>query len=61
MKIEFSEHVRWLLTHIFLLITAPLMVGAFIKEGSLFIIQHPPKLFNVDGIPKLPILNFCLQ
>jgi hypothetical protein len=61
MKIEFPEHIRWLLTHIFLLITAPVMVRPFISEGSPFLIQHPPPLINVEWIPKLPIPNFCLQ
>jgi hypothetical protein len=61
MKLELSEHVGWLLTHIFLLITAPLMLGSFIKEGSQFSMHNQPPLFNAEWIPKLPIPNFCPQ
>jgi hypothetical protein len=56
---QFPEHVRWLLTHAFLLLTSPIILGPFLKAGSTFLIQHPPPLINVEWIPKLPVPNFC--
>jgi len=61
MKIELPEHVAWLITHAFLIYTAPLMITPFIKEGSTFFMLNPPLLFDVEWIPKLPVPNFCPQ
>jgi hypothetical protein len=61
MKIQLPEHVGWLITHGFLLFTAPLVLKPFIKEGSTFLLIHPPPLLNVEWIPKLPVPNFCPQ
>ncbi|CAF1462679.1 unnamed protein product [Adineta steineri] len=58
-NMQFDDHVRWVLTHTFLLITAPLMIGPFIKEGSVFLKLNPPPLFDNEWIPKLPLPNFC--
>ena len=60
MKIQLPEYVRWLITHIFLLITAPLMFGPFMKSST-SLINTPPPFLNVEWIPKLPIPNFCPQ
>ncbi|CAF3989537.1 unnamed protein product, partial [Rotaria sp. Silwood1] len=56
-KIQFSQHVGWLLTHAFLLITAQLQVAPFIENSV--IKQNPSPFYNVGWIPKLPIPNFC--
>lgn len=58
-KFQFPEYISWLLTHIFLLLTSPIIIGPFIKKESTFLIQHPPPLINVEWIPKLPVPNFC--
>ncbi|CAF1559880.1 unnamed protein product, partial [Rotaria sordida] len=59
MKIQLPEHVGWIITHTFLLITSPLVVRPFIEKGSPFLILNPTPFINVGWIPKLPLPNFC--
>jgi hypothetical protein len=61
MKLELPEHVGWLMTHAFLMCTAPLILAPFLKEGSPFFTVNPPPLFDTEWIPKLPVPNFCPQ
>lgn len=61
MNIQLPEHVGWLGTHAFLLITSPLMIRPFIKEGSPFLMLNPPPLISNEWIPKLSVPNFCPQ
>ncbi|CAF1139175.1 unnamed protein product [Rotaria sordida] len=46
MKIQFPEHVGWLLTHTFLLLTASFILGPLILKGSPFFMLHPPPFYN---------------
>ncbi|CAF3960182.1 unnamed protein product [Rotaria sordida] len=48
-----------LLTHGFLLITAPLYVGLFTRAGPEFYEFNKPLLFDATWFPKLPVPNFC--
>ncbi|CAF2745329.1 unnamed protein product [Rotaria sp. Silwood2] len=59
MKIQLPKYVEWIITHIFLLITAPLAVKPFIDKGSPFMMLNPPPFINVGWIPKLSLPNFC--
>jgi len=58
-KIQLPEYISWLGTHIFLLLTAPLMLEPFMKKGSPFLMLNPPPLFSVEWISKLSLPNFC--
>ena len=60
MKMKLSAHVRWLLTHAFLLLTAPLLLEPFVKKGSPFLVVHPPPLIHYEWLPQLPAINLCL-
>ncbi len=46
-------------THMFLLVTAPLYIGLFTRTGSNFFTLNPPALFNAQWLPQLPVPNFC--
>ena len=59
-QIRSSNYIRWLLTHVFLLITAPLLLEPFVKNGSPYLVVHPPPLFHIQWLPQLPVPNFCL-
>ncbi|CAF3735906.1 unnamed protein product [Rotaria sp. Silwood1] len=59
MKFQLPEHVGWIITHTFLLITSPLVARPFVEKGSLFLILNPAPFINVGWIPKLPLPNFC--
>ena len=59
MKNDYCEHVSWLLTISFLLLTAPLMLRPFIDEKSFFLEVNPPPLLNYRWIPQLPIPDIC--
>lgn len=61
LKLQLSAYMRWLGTHVFLLITAPLMLEPFIKEGSTFFIHYWPLFLNVEWIPRLLVPSFCFQ
>ncbi len=47
------------LTHAFLLVTAPLYIGLFTRAGPDFYEFNKPPLFDVTWFPKLPVPNFC--
>lgn len=53
-------YIGWLTTHVFLIITAPLMLAPFIREGSEFLALNPPPLINIEWIPKMPTPDLCL-
>lgn len=57
MKNEYCEHVSWLLTMSFLIVTAPLILRPFLDEKSLFFKVNPPPL--LEWIPQLPIPETC--
>ncbi|CAF0941630.1 unnamed protein product [Rotaria sordida] len=59
MKIQLPKYIGWILTHAFLLLTAPLVLEPSIKRGPPLLIPNPPPLVNIEWIPKLPIPNFC--
>ncbi|CAF3260842.1 unnamed protein product [Rotaria sp. Silwood2] len=59
MKIQLPKYIGWILTHVFLLLTAPFVLEPSIKRGSPLLLQNPPPLVNIEWIPKLPIPNFC--
>jgi hypothetical protein len=59
--IQFSEYIGWLITHTFLLLTAPMVLEPFINKGFPFFVVHPPPLFHIEWLPKLPVPNFCLR
>ncbi|CAF3458548.1 unnamed protein product [Rotaria socialis] len=61
MKIKFPKFIRWIITHIFILITSPLMFQPFIEKGSPFLMLNPPLFIDVEWTPKLPVPNFCPQ
>ncbi|CAF4167135.1 unnamed protein product [Rotaria sp. Silwood2] len=58
-KIKFPDHIRWIITQTFLLITSPLMLRPFIEKGSPFLMLNPPPLINTEWIPKLSVPDFC--
>ncbi|CAF1194798.1 unnamed protein product [Adineta steineri] len=51
--------LSWLLTQLFLLVTASLQIGPFIRIGPKFYSLNPPPLFEQQWIPKLRVPNFC--
>ena len=51
--------VSWFYTQIFLLATASLQIGVFVKAGSDFFPDNAPLFFDQKWIPKLPAPNFC--
>ncbi|CAF1506650.1 unnamed protein product, partial [Rotaria sordida] len=59
MRIQLPKPVGWIITHIFLLITSPLVVNPFIDKRPSFVMLNPPLFINVGWIPKLPLPNFC--
>ena len=54
------EHIGWFLTHVFLLLTAPLVLRPFAIEKS-FLILNPPPLVDASWLPHLPVPHFCLK
>ncbi len=48
-----------ILTHAFLLVTAPLYLGLFTRAGPEFYEFNKPPLFDATWFPKLPVPNFC--
>jgi len=58
-NLQYSEHVRWFLTQIFLLSTTPLLLKPFIIYDWKFLRFNPPPLFNSSWIPQLTIPTFC--
>ncbi|CAF0994925.1 unnamed protein product [Rotaria sp. Silwood1] len=48
-----------IVTHTFLLLTAPLYVGLFTRAGPDFFVPNAPSLLNAKWLPQLPVPNFC--
>jgi hypothetical protein len=48
-----------ILTHVFLVVTAPLYAGLFTRAGPIYYETSEPLLLNTTWFPKLPIPNFC--
>jgi len=47
------------LTHAFILVTAPLYVGLFTSAGAEYYQVNKPPLFDATWLPKLPVPNYC--
>ena len=61
MKVQMLEHVGWLLTHFFLLITSSMVLKPFMANDLLFFRMNPPPLLDVEWIPRLPVSCFSLK
>ena len=63
MKISFENRlpklIRCLITNLFLLLTAPLVLQPFIKKGLPFLVVHPPPLSHFKWLPTLPSTDLC--
>ncbi|CAF2884456.1 unnamed protein product [Rotaria sp. Silwood2] len=46
-------------THMFLLLTAPLYVGLFTRAAPNFFVLNAPSLLNAKWLPQLPVPKFC--
>ncbi|CAF1400299.1 unnamed protein product [Rotaria sordida] len=59
LSINLPKPIGIAVTHLFLLVTAPLYVGLFIRAGPNYFALNPPPLFNAKWLPQLPLPNFC--
>ncbi|CAF3608706.1 unnamed protein product [Rotaria socialis] len=60
MAIRLPAPLGWFLTHCFLLITLPLSMGPYARQGPIYFEQNLPPLFDSKWIPKLPVPDICL-
>ena len=60
-KVQVPEHVGWLLTHAFILLTAPMMLRPFTSKDLLFFRMNPPPLLDSEWIPRLPVSCFSFK
>ncbi|UJR32578.1 hypothetical protein I4U23_020038 [Adineta vaga] len=51
--------VSWFYTQLFLLATASLQIGVFVRAGPDFFPVNAPLFFDQKWLPKLPVPNFC--
>jgi hypothetical protein len=58
MDIQLSQPFGSLVTHFFLLLTAPMCIGLYTREAAYFPVNVPP-LYGNQWIPKLPIPSVC--
>jgi len=57
-SINLPKPIGILVTHMFLLVTAPLYIGLFTRAGPNFFALNPPQLLNAVWLPQLPVPNF---
>ncbi|CAF1412834.1 unnamed protein product [Adineta steineri] len=57
-SIKLPKPIGIVVTHMFLLVTAPLYVGLFTRAGSTYFPLNPPPLLNAKWLPQLPISSF---
>lgn len=51
----------WFITHVFLLLTAPLAIGPFTRQGPVFLMVIEPALYDNPWVPKNPTPLSCPQ
>lgn len=52
---------RWLCTFMFLLLTLPLFVSSYSRQGSMYFEKNVPPLFDSGYIPYYPVENLCFS
>jgi hypothetical protein len=58
-KIQLPQPLGSLVTHTFLLITAPMCIGIYTREGNAYFTTNVPPLYGHQWIPKLPVPSVC--
>ncbi|CAF3412175.1 unnamed protein product [Rotaria socialis] len=58
MKIQLPQPLGSLVTHLFLLLTAPMCIGIYTREAAYFPVNVPP-LYDNKWIPKFSIPSVC--
>jgi hypothetical protein len=58
-SINLPKPIGIAVTHMFLLVTAPLYIGLFTSAGPNYFALNPPELFNAKWLPQLPVPKFC--